>query len=138
MRSAIDTNILSALWSAPAEARAARDLLLDAKSLGGLVICAVVYGEVLAHPNADAATVDRFLIETGIVVDLAFSREAVHQAGRAYRAYAARRRKAGAGPARRIMGDFLIGAHALDRADRLLTFDPADYRTAFPGLTLVP
>lgn len=57
--------------------------------------------------------------------------------GRAYSAYARRRAKAGGGRPRRILADFLIGAHAVSRNATLVTLDDTHYRTAFPALPLV-
>jgi predicted nucleic acid-binding protein len=34
--------------------------------------------------------------------------------------------------------DFIIGAHAFLKADRLLTLDAGRYRTAFPKLVMMP
>ena len=42
-----------------------------------------------------------------------------------------------AGEAGRLLVDFLVGAHAAGRADRLLTLDPDRYRLGFPGLVLL-
>jgi AbrB family looped-hinge helix DNA binding protein len=37
---------------------------------------------------------------------------------------------------RRILAEFLIGAHAHARGDRLLTLDERAYRAAFPALAI--
>lgn len=58
-------------------------------------------------------------------------------AGRAFEQYVARRRnRRDAGP-RRILADFLIGAHASHNGFRLLTLDDRLYRAAFPRLVIL-
>jgi len=41
------------------------------------------------------------------------------------------------GQPRRILADFVVGAHALLRTDRLFTFDRDRYMTDFPELPLM-
>jgi predicted nucleic acid-binding protein len=56
----------------------------------------------------------------------------------AYAAYATRRRASSGGEPERLLIDFLVGAHAQERADRLLTLDPQRYRSAFGDLRIEP
>ena len=58
-------------------------------------------------------------------------------AGLAFQAYAARRKRHGVSGPRRILADFVIGAHAVEKGHRLLTLDDRFYRTAFPRLVIV-
>jgi len=55
-----------------------------------------------------------------------------YSAGLAHAAY----RKAG-GKRERVLADFLIGAHALHEANRLLTRDRGFYRKYFSGLKVL-
>ena len=50
--------------------------------------------------------------------------------------YAERRRKRRDAGSRRILADFLVGAHAQIRGYRLLTLDERLYKVAFPTLTM--
>jgi len=58
--------------------------------------------------------------------------EAAFLAGKVFGAY---RRRGGTRPA--PLPDFFIGAHAAVAGHRLLTRDPARFRTNFPGLPLI-
>jgi predicted nucleic acid-binding protein len=82
--------------------------------------------------------VERFLQETAIDVDWHLSRQVWESAALAFRAYAeCRRTQAGDLGPRRILADFIIGAHALHRVSSLLTFDQRIYCAAFPTLNVV-
>jgi hypothetical protein len=72
MRTAIDTNVLSALWSKESLAPDIARNLGNAKTEGGLVVGAPVYAELLAHPKATESFVNGFLEGTGIDVDFEF------------------------------------------------------------------
>lgn len=137
MRSAIDTNIIVALWAREPIARQMATLLGEARAAGGLVICGPVHAEFHAHPRTTSAFVQTFLNDSGITVDSNFSEEAWHLIGAAYAAYAERRRQSAGGKAKRLLADFMIGAHSLFAADRLLTLDATKYQSAFPDLVLV-
>lgn len=136
MLSAIDTNVISALWSKEPTAHRMAAWLNQAREAGGLVVSAPVYAELQAHPTADKAFIERFLKDTGIQVDFTLSENVWHKAGEAFAAYAARRRTSSGGEPKRLLVDFLVGAHALHEANRLLTLDADRYQTAFPGLAL--
>ena len=138
MLTAIDTNVISALWSQEPAATGMKELLFAARQEGGLVVCAPVYAELLAYPSATKSFVDTFLQDTTIEVHVNLSLEVWARAGEAFSAYAQRRRKDRVGQPKRLLVDFVVGAHALLMADRLLTLDVSRYRTAYPELRLMP
>jgi predicted nucleic acid-binding protein len=135
---AVDTNVISALWSKEPAATGMKELLFAARQEGGLVVCAPVYAELLAYPGATKQFVDAFLGDTDIDVRADLSLEVWARAGEAFSAYAERRRKDRAGQPKRLLVDFVVGAHALLMTDRLLTLDANRYCTAYPELRLTP
>lgn len=138
MTTAVDTNIFIALWDRdPAINTAAQSALDDAFKRGGLVASGPVFAELMAAPGRTESFLNTFFRDTGIVVEFDLDEAIWRAAGRAFQSYAARRRKQrGPGP-RRILADFLIGAHADHRGYRLLTLDEGLYQAAFPSLTLI-
>lgn len=137
MRTAIDANVISAIWSGEPSAERATVQLGEARMEGSLVISPVVFAELLAYPRATEAYVHGFLEATGVVIDYKLEERVWAEAGLRFVSYAARRRQAtGEGP-RRLLADFLIGAHALVQAERLLTLDPKRYSQDFPELRLL-
>jgi predicted nucleic acid-binding protein len=138
MRTAIDTNVISALWSGEPASQGMAALLGSAKNRGGLVICAPVYVELLAYPRATRTLLEQFLATTQIVTDFLLDEAVWQEAGAAYAAYAQRRRQSKDGSSKRLLVDFIVGAHAILKADRLLTLDAARYQVAFPKLVMVP
>lgn len=137
MTTAIDTNVLVALWTADDALNLVAQKALDEVRLrGALVVSAPVYAELLAEPGRNEEFVDRFFAEAGIRVEWECSEEIWRAAARAYQRYANRRRKRREGGPRRILADFVIGAHAMVRSYRLLTLDARIYKAAFPGLAL--
>lgn len=131
MITAVDTSVLLDVLSGdrdhgPRSAAALRKAAAD----GALVASTVVWAEVIgaySDPKAAAARLDRLGLEL-----IADDREVATAAGRVYRAY----RRSG-GTRRRILPDFLIGAHALVHADRLLTRDRGFYRSHFARLAIL-
>jgi predicted nucleic acid-binding protein len=110
----------------------------SARLEGQLLICSLVYTELVANPAASAQFVDSFLSTTRIDVDFDIDRRLCREAGARFQAHARRRQRGRSGAPRRIVADFLIGMHAILRADRLLTFDTGVYRLDFPELVLGP
>jgi predicted nucleic acid-binding protein len=137
MTTALDSNILSALWSTEPSAPRVWHELRNARSLGSLVICAPVYVELCAHPTAARDWIDKFLKETFIAIDYSLDEKVWNKAADGFRTYAERRRRSGGTSPKRLLPDFLIAAHALLRADRLFTLDPRRYQRDFPELRLV-
>ena len=137
MRTAIDTNVFSAIWSGEASAAKLAEQLWEAKLEGALLISPAVFAELHAYPGATEDFIRRFIESTGIIVDYRLDERAWVETGRRYARYAARRRKSsGSGP-KRLLADFLIGAHALVQADQLLTLDSTRYSQDFPEVRLL-
>src|ERR1700704_4541661 len=137
MTTAIDTNVVIALWDKDAALSLAAQNALDAAfNRGTLVAAAPVFAELLAAPGRSETFVGSFFEETGITVDWELPEQIWRSAGRAFQAYAERRRRQRDRGARRILADFLIGAHALTNGCRLLTLDDRLYRTVFPKLSI--
>jgi predicted nucleic acid-binding protein len=95
-----------------------------------------VYAELLAHPEATTEFVDEFLASTGVVVEFHIEEAMWRAAATAFAGYAQRRRRSARAQPKRLLVDFLIGAHALSRADGLLTVDPSRYSKDFPSLVV--
>ena len=126
--------------------------LAEAMRAGAVVISGPVYAELAAH-FAEQEKPDRFLADTGLRLEPCKA-DTLYRAGRAWSEYIGRRpalacpqcgatrelhcNKCGASvqPRQHVVADFIIGAHALVRADQLLTRDRGYYGTYFPDLTL--
>ena len=97
---------------------------------------APVFAELIAAPGRTETFVSSFLEETGIAVEWDLGEGVWRSAGRAFQHYAERPHKQGDPGSRRILADFLVGAHAQTRSYRLLTLDEGLYKAAFPTLTI--
>ena len=137
MRTALDTNVISALWSQESIAPQLVTLLGRAQAEGGLAICAPVYAELAAHPKTTFVFLKQFLTQTNIKVDFLLDEEVWRLASQTFADYAKNRRESGGKNPKRFLADFIIGAHAMLRADRLFTLDKSRYENAFPHLRLL-
>jgi len=152
---AIDTNALLDLLipDTPFGEVAQRALEISLQA-GRLVISDMVYAELAVHFPSQRE-LDGFLTNTGIEV-IPSSTAALVQAGRTWAQYRRQRddtlrcpqcghiQQVNCGSCgaslrerRHLLGDFLIGAHALGHADRLMTRDRDYYTTYFPELSLL-
>jgi predicted nucleic acid-binding protein len=138
MTTSIDSNVLAALWSKEDRGNeAAVKMLGEARKRGNLVVSAPVYSELMAGPLREEAALDAFFAETDIAIEWKIGEDVWREAGKAYGNYAQRRISSGGQFPKRILADFVIGAHALLCGHTLLTLDKRRYAAAFPTLTIV-
>jgi predicted nucleic acid-binding protein len=109
----------------------------QARRSGLLVVSGPVYAELLGLPARTQAILDEFFTIGGIQVDWRFDESAWRVAGVAFQGYVQRRLADTGLLPRRILTDFLIGAHALVGGYALLTTDSSHYAAAFPELRII-
>lgn len=132
---AVDTNVLlDVLLHDPVFAARSEEALRQSSSEGSIVICEIVYAE-LAGLFPSRTALETFLKETGIQL-VPSKTEVLWKAGELWRKFCLERRNKSA-TQRRILADFLIGAHALLQTEALLTRDQDFYRSTFSGLKVL-
>jgi predicted nucleic acid-binding protein len=134
---AVDSNtLIDFIGNDPGAADAADQALRRALASGPVVACEVVLAEVVAGLGNGSAVMDA-LEELGVDFSPLEQRSAV-RAGEMQRRYLERRRAAAAGAdSRRVVADFLVGAHALLQCHGLITRDAGFFRDYFKGLKLI-
>ncbi len=128
MITAVDTSVLLDVFLADDQhGPRSKELLRNAYDRGAILICDIVYAELVPAFD-DRAMLDGALREISatlspIDIDIAY------EAGQRWLCY----RQSG-GPRDRIITDFLVGAHAVVKAETFLTRDRGFYATYFPEL----
>ena len=131
MISALDSSVLlDVLTANPQFADRSEALLRQAMTEGKLVIGECSLAEI-APAFKDEKTLEEFLADWQIEF-VPSSRNSAILAGRSFARYLSRRRRMG-----RVVADFLIGAHAMLHADRLLARDRGYLRDYFSKLTVL-
>lgn len=152
MVTAIDTNILlDILIPDKRHFNTSKKLLDEACGGGALIICEIVYVE-LANQFETLNDLEQFLTETGIRLKKS-NEKSLYESSIAWKKYLENRKSkitcascgskirvncaecgAGLKIKQHILSDFLIGGHALEHADILLTRDRGYYSTYFKTL----
>ncbi len=131
MRFAVDSSVvIDILLDDSLFGQGSQVLLEEYLAIGSVVICPITFAEcaaVLSPPERFESVAS----EMGLIWD-DFTPDVCGMAASMWQEY--RRR---GGPRGRILADFLIGAHARQRADGILSRDRGFFRSYFQGLRVV-
>jgi predicted nucleic acid-binding protein len=130
MKTAVDSSVLFDIVKGVPGAASAQTALEAALAHGSLCVCAVVVAE-LGRYFASEQDLREFLAACQIDHD-PLSMESALEAARIMRGYARN-----TGSRERVASDFLIGAHAVQQVDALLTADAGFFRNYFASLNVV-
>ena len=130
MKTAVDSSVLFDIVKGAPGAATAQAALETALAQGGVCVCAVVVAE-LGRYFANEQDLRDFLTDCQIDHD-PLNMAAALEAARIMRGYARNK-----GPRERVAPDFLIGAHAIQQADALLTNDAGFFRNYFAAINVI-
>ena len=130
MKTAVDSSVLFDIVKGAPGAVGAQAALEVALAQGSACVCAVVVAE-LGRYFASAQDLRDFLNDCQLEHD-ALAMSSAMEAARIMREYARNQ-----GPRLRVAPDFLIGAHATQQADALLTTDSRFFRQYFKNLKVL-
>ena len=130
MKTAVDSSVLFDIVKGAPGATAAQTALEAALAQGSACVCAVVVAE-LGRYFANAQELLDFLADCQLDHD-PLDMSSAMEAARIMREYARNQ-----GPRLRVAPDFLIGAHASEQADALLTTDAGFFRQYFNKLKVL-
>jgi len=126
----LDTSvILDILIDDPEFARRSEQAIRKARSEGKIIICECVLAEIV--PALGNPSVVENLLSDWQIEYSPLTQESALLAGNMNKNYLKRK-----GTVKRVLPDFLIGAHAALQADRLLARDRGYYRDYFTSLNL--
>lgn len=129
----VDTCVLLDVLEDDPEFGRTSALTLDAHTEEGLIVCPVTYAELAPAFQGDRTLQDEFLGGVGLDYRQDWLWEDTLRAHEAWNTFVQRKRS-GQLP-KRPLADILIGAFAV-RHQGLITRNPDDFRSVFPGLVL--
>jgi predicted nucleic acid-binding protein len=133
----LDTNVVIALLNEEQSLNESAQAAIDrSRKSGRLVVSGPVYAELLGLPAKTQHVLNVFFSAGGIELDWRFEETVWRAAGVAFQGYVQRRVASTGLLPRRILTDFLIGAHASVRGYTLLTLDRRIYEASFPGIRI--
>jgi predicted nucleic acid-binding protein len=133
----LDTNVVIALLNQDQTLNeSARAAIERCRKSGRLVVSGPVYSELLGLPARTQPALDAFFRTGGIEVEWGLDEAIWRAAGAAFQAYVQRRVASTGLLPRRILTDFLIGAHAIVSGYTLLTLDRRIFEASFPRISI--